>query len=244
MTSWYDDYLASMAVVNARPTPAVGACLTLGPTTFITWHKTGTMLTEMLRKILLEHVNVVCGRYFTATSSRRRGFIRRPYTMGRATQSKGPISTSRVGKDRMAFHFCLARVRWQCDHHHIQKFGGGAFARPRLRAARAIFPGGELLQVPPVREGVRRPLAAPRVQRDQEQERGRRRAVRRRLCGEEPAPAHAIRSREAGWARFTFCAPACARPPARGLEPRLDKTALGWSASSPRSQRTTSASYS
>ena len=60
MTSWYDDYLASMAVVNARPTPAVGACLTLRPTTFITWHKTGTMLTEMLRKILLEHVNASC----------------------------------------------------------------------------------------------------------------------------------------------------------------------------------------
>ena len=61
MTSWYDDYLASMAVVNARPTPAVGACLTLRPTTFITWHKTGTMLTEMLRKILLSIVRLLFG---------------------------------------------------------------------------------------------------------------------------------------------------------------------------------------
>ena len=94
-----------MAVVNSRPTPAVGACLTLRPTTFITWHKTGTMLTEMLRKILLEHVNASCAGgtlhgHLIATT----GFHPKAIHNG----TRDTIDGSYIdGKDRMAFHFLL-----------------------------------------------------------------------------------------------------------------------------------------
>ena len=119
MTSWYDDYLASMAVVNARPTPAVGACLTLRPTTFITWHKTGTMLTEMLRKILLEHVNASCaGGTLNGHLIATTGFHPKAIHNGTRDTIEGSwIDVARRrghnGRHRNSIQLHLARVRRQ-----------------------------------------------------------------------------------------------------------------------------------